>query len=151
MLFLWRVHPDSQLDMPNFICLFASSSQLLYKHFALFSPDSPCLSSAFSLTRTISKSFLCPTKGLTFSCQQTFFSLSLSQQTPLSPPANVLALKAVVCHYLLIPVLSHCCAWSCSVPSSSCSFFNLHTKLYRTPAPPSLSKFLILLSSTMLL
>lgn len=131
--------------MPSFMWLFPSSLQLLYEHFALFSPDSPCLSSAFSRTSTISKSFLCPTKWLTFSCQQTFSNVSLSQQTLLSPLANVLALKAVVCHYLLIPLLSHSCAWSCS------SFFHLRTKLFRTPAPPSLSKFLVLLSSTMLL
>lgn len=96
------------------------------------------------------KSFLRPTKGLTFSCQQTFFSLSLSQQTLLNPLANVLALKVVACHYLLIPLLSLSCALF--APSSSTSFFNLRTKLFRTPAPPSLSKFLILLlSSTMLL
>lgn len=107
--------PRLQLDMPNFIWLFASSSQLLYEHFALFSHTCPCLSSTSFLTSTICKSFLQPTKGLIFSCQQTFFNLSLSQQTLLNPLANVLALKAVVCHYLLIPLLSLSCAWSCSL------------------------------------
>lgn len=122
MLSIWRVHPDSQLDMPNFTCLFASSSQLLYEHFALFSPDSPHLSSAFSITSTICKSFLCPTKEPTFSCQQTFFNLSSSQQSLLNLLANVL-------HYLLIPLLSHSYAWSCSVLSSSSSFFSLRTDI----------------------
>lgn len=113
------------------------------------SPDSPRPSSAFSLTSTICKSFLCPTKGLTFSCQQTFFNLSLSQQTLLNPFANVLALKAVVCCYLPIlcspiPVLGA----ALFAPSSSSPFFSLCTKFFRTPAPPSLSKFLILLLSS---
>lgn len=147
MLFLWRVHPDSELDMPDFIWLFASSSQLLYEHF--ISPDSPRLSSAFSLPSTICKSFLCPTKGLTFSCQQTFFNLSLSHQTLLNPLANVLVLKAAVCCYLLIlcsPIAVLGAALF--VPSSSFPFFSLCTKLFRTPAPPSLSKFLILLLSS---
>lgn len=146
------MHPDSQLDMPSFIWLFASSSQLLYEHFAL---TQSCFSTSFLYFPFLSffcKSFLRPTKGLNFSCQQTFFSLSLSQQTLPNPPANVFALKDVVCHYLLIPLLSLSCAALFPPSSSSSSFFNLCTNLFKTPAPPSLSKFrILLLSSTVLL
>lgn len=123
--------------MPNFIWLFASSSQLSYEHFALFSPDSPRLSSAFSLTSTICKSFLCPTKEPTFSCQQIFFNLSSSQQTLLNPLANCSSLLA---DPSALPLL--CLELLCLLLALLSSAY-----VQRTPAPPSLSKFLILLLS----
>lgn len=97
MLFL----SDYQLDMPHFMYLFSSSSQLLYEHFTLISPDPPHASPLLSFLQAliIFKHLLCPIKRMTFSWPHTFFNTSNSSY----PSCKCTYTKSCTCHHTLIP------------------------------------------------